>query len=153
MSVIRWNIGSSDRHFPGFVNIDRCPPADLIADLNGRWPGDDSTVSEIRAWDLLEHLPTPIWSLNEGYRVLVPNGIFDIIVPTTDGRGWAQDPAHVCYPPFNRNSFKYFTHGDAHLTRFAPANGVRCAFRVVSEEEHMHPDKVSKLHIILAAVK
>lgn len=150
---MKLNLGSCSRSFPGFISVDICEPADQIVDLAGPWPWPDSSVDEIRAWDILEHLPTPIWSLNEGFRVLVPGGLYDIIVPTTDGRGWAQDPGHICMPPFNRNTFFYFTHGNPHLTRFAPQNGVRCAFRVVAEEEHMYADQVSKLHIVLEAIK
>jgi SAM-dependent methyltransferase len=150
---LKLNLGSCDRHFPGFVAVDIVPPADVIADLNERWPWEDSSIDEIRAWDLLEHLKTPIHSMNEGWRVLRPGGRFDIQVPTTDGRGWAQDPGHVCWPPFNRNSFFYYEHGNPHLTRFAPMNGVRCAFRIVHDQEQMLTDHVSKLHIILEAVK
>lgn len=151
---MRLNLGCSDAHLPKpWVNVDVVPPADQLADLNGRWPWGDNTVSEIRAYDILEHLKSPIHTMNEAYRVLRPGGTFDIMVPTTDGRGWAQDPTHVCWPPWNRNSFFYYTAGNAHLTRFAPQNGVRCAFKVVSEEEHMYRDHVSKLHIVLEAVK
>jgi len=150
---LKLNLGSCDRHFPGFVAVDIAPPADVIADLNERWPWEDSSIDEIRAWDLIEHLCSPTHTMNEAWRVLKPNGRLDIEVPTTDGRGWAQDPGHICWPPWNRNSFFYYEHGNPHLTRFAPANGVRCAFRIVEEDEQMLADRVSKLHIILEAVK
>jgi hypothetical protein len=148
------NLGCSDGILPGlWINVDITPPADQLVDLNGPWPWADNSVTEIRAYDVLEHLKSPIHMMNEAWRVLCRGGRFDIVVPTTDGRGWAQDPTHVCWPPWNRNSFFYYTAGNAHLTRFAPQNGVRCAFRVVSEEEHMLANKVSKLHIVLEAVK
>jgi len=150
---VRLNLGSCDRHEPGYVNVDICQPADQIADLSEPWPWETGTIAEIRAWDIFEHLPDPKHTMNEAFRVLKPGGRLDIEVPTTDGRGWAQDPGHICWPPWNRNSFFYYTHGDPHLTRFAPMNGVRCAFRVVSETEQRLSDNVSKLHIILEAVK
>ena len=150
---MRINLGCSDRLLQGFVNVDLHKPADKIADLNETWPWNDSTVDEIRAWDLLEHLRSPIHSMNEAWRVLKPGGRFDIVVPTTDGRGWAQDPTHVCWPPFNRNSFFYYEHGNPHLTRFAPMNGVKCAYRITFSDEKLLVDQVSKLHIILEAVK
>ena len=146
---MKLNLGCSDRHFEGFVNVDLCAPADIIADLNHRWPWDNSSIDEIRAWDVVEHLNSSIFTMNEAWRVLKPGGLFDIVVPTTDGRGAWQDPGHVSF--WNRNSFFYFEHGNAHLTRFAPANGVRCAFQIVSEEEKMLGDHVSKLHIVLKA--
>lgn len=145
------NLGCSDAHVPGMVNVDIVRPADVVADLNQRWPWPDSSIRAIRAYDVIEHLRDPKHTMNEAYRVLEPGGKFDIIVPTTDGRGAWQDPGHVSF--WNRNSFFYFEHGNAHLTRFAPANGVHCAFRVVHEEQREYPDKVVKLHIVLEAVK
>lgn len=150
---MRLNLGSCGRDFPEFLSVDLCPPADLICDLSKPWPWPDSSVEEIRAWDIIEHLPNPLDTMNEAFRVLVPGGRFDIQVPTTDGRGWAQDPGHICWPPWNRNSFFYYTQGNGHLTRFAPMNGVRCAFHVLFEKEEMLADMVSKLHIILGAAK
>ena len=178
---MKLNIGCCDRAFPGFVSVDLVPPADQLVNLAEPWPWQDSSVEEIRAWDIIEHIGDcnhmgwqwcetcvrhrggmpfgqkirdfrgSIHVMNEAHRVLRPGGRFDIIVPTTDGRGAWQDPGHVSF--WNRNSFLYFTHGDAHLTRFAPANGVQCAYRVIEEQESMHPGKVSKLHIVLEAVK
>jgi hypothetical protein len=148
---MKLNLGSSNRHFPDFVSVDICPPAEVIADLNAPWPWENSSIEEIRAWDIVEHLRSPVFTMNEAFRVLVPNGRFDIQVPTTDGRGAWQDPGHVSF--WNRNSFFYYEHGNPHLTRFAPMNGVRCAFRIVSEEEKMLADRVRKLHIIVEAVK
>jgi ubiquinone/menaquinone biosynthesis C-methylase UbiE len=148
---MRLNLGCSDRHFPGFTNVDLCAPADVIADLTERWPWEDNSIEVIRAWDLIEHLPDKNFTMNEAFRVLKPGGCFDIEVPTTDGRGAWQDPGHVSF--WNRNSFFYYQHGNPHLTRFAPMNGVRCAFRIVEEHERMLADQVSKLHIVLEAVK
>jgi hypothetical protein len=149
---LRLNLGCSDAHQPKpWINVDVTLPADQLADLNERWPWGDNTVSEIRAHDILEHLYSPMHSMNEAWRVLTPGGNLDIAVPTTDGRGAWQDPGHVSF--WNRNSFMYFEAGNAHLTRFAPANGIRCAFKIVSEKEEMIEDRVAKLHIVLKAVK
>jgi len=148
---MKLNLGCSDRLFPGYVNVDLQQPADVVADLNERWPWADSTVDEIRAWDVIEHLRSPINTMNEAFRVLKPGGKFDIIVPTTDGRGAWQDPGHVSF--WNRNSFFYFEHRNPHLTRFAPANGVKCAFRILQSDQQWLADEVSKLHVVLEAVK
>lgn len=181
--MIRWNLGSCDRHFPGYLAVDLCPPADIIADLAGPWPAEDSTVHEIRAWDIIEHIGdcdhvsanwycarcfrardamtlrtgymrnpfAQIHVMNEAWRVLVPGGKFDIEVPTTDGRGAWQDPTHRSY--WNLNSFKYFTAGDPHLTRFAKHYGTLASFKVLNASQQTLPEQVTKLKIILEAVK
>jgi hypothetical protein len=199
---IRWNLGACDRNFEGFTSIDICLPADIIADLAGPWPGEDSSVTEIRAWDIIEHigdcdhispwvcsrckahrkqcdvitsrietvynasgatvyahLPNrenrhplaQIHVMNEAYRVLQPGGIFDIEVPTTDGRGAFQDPTHRSY--WNLNSFLYFKEGDPHRIRFGRHYGIEARFKVLSHEMMKHPGDVWKLKIKLEAVK
>jgi predicted SAM-dependent methyltransferase len=148
---VRLNLGCSDRLEPGFENVDICQPCDRVVDLRGAWPWETGSVSEIRAWDIIEHLPDRIHTMNEAFRVLKPGGRLDIIVPTTDGRGAFQDPTHVSF--WNRNSFFYFEAGNPHLTRFEKAYGMRCAFRIVSEKSETLVDGVTKLHIVLEAVE
>ena len=147
---MRLNIGCSDAHIAGWINVDICPPADQIVDLRERWPWEDSTVGHIRAHDIIEHLPDKIHTMNEMWRVLRPDGVADIIVPTTDGPGAWQDPTHCSY--WNRNSFPYYTHLDPHRERFGKAYGVEARFRVASADITV-PGGVHKLHIVLAAVK
>jgi hypothetical protein len=149
---LRLNLGCSDRLEPGFENVDMCQPCDRVVDLRGAWPWETGSVSEIRAWDIIEHLPDRIHTMNEAFRVLKPGGRLDIIVPTTDGRGAFQDPTHVSF--WNRNSFFYFEAGNPHLTRFEKAYGMQCAYRVVSSDGTVkYPDGVTKLHIVLEAVE
>lgn len=147
------NIGCSDALLPGWVNVDITPPADVVADLNKVWPWPDNHADEIRAFHVLEHFKSPIHTMNEAWRVLKPGGKFDITVPTTDGRGWAQDPGHICWPPWNRNSFFYYTKDHPCLVRFAPANGVKCAYRVLSENHYNQAGGVVILNIVLEAAK
>ena len=148
---MKLNLGCSDRHFPApWVNVDMVPPADRIVDLREPWPWLDSSVEEIRAWDIIEHLPDKIHTMNEAWRALQPGGRFDIEVPTTDGPGAFQDPTHVSY--WHRHSFFYYTAGDPHRERFGRAYGVTARFKVVSESLTA-PGGVPKLRIVLEAVK
>ena len=149
---MKLNLGCSDALLEGYVNVDVCPPADMVADLTQRWPWADASVQHIRAWDIIEHLPKPIHTMNEAWRVLAPGGTLEIVVPTTDGRGAWQDPQHVSF--WNRNSFFYYTAGDPHRERFGRAYGIDARFEVVSErQESSWRKKVVKLSITLKAVK
>jgi SAM-dependent methyltransferase len=158
---MKLNLGCSDRFKPGYVNVDLIPPSHVSpgdlqqyfqqADLSQPWPWAASSIEEIVADDIIEHLPNKIFTMNEIHRVLIPGGLAHIFVPTTDGRGAWQDPTHCSW--WNRNSFLYYTENDPHYTRFHEAYGIRGCFRVVKEEMSEYPGFVSKLSIVLKAVK
>lgn len=97
------NLGCSDDHKPGYINIDQCQPADIVIDLSKPWKElEDSSADEIYAHDVAEHLPK-IHFMNEAWRVLKPGGLLDLAVPCVmlaDGRvnpGAFADPTHVAY--------------------------------------------------------
>lgn len=100
---------------PGFTSVD-LTNADIITDLNERWPFEDDTVGVVRAHHVLEHLADSIHTMNEMYRVLAPEGFALIEVPSTDGKGAWQDPTHKTF--WNSNSFGYYT--SPHLAKFIP---------------------------------
>ena len=151
---MKLNICCSDSHAAGYWNVDRVPPADQIVDLDRGWLWQDSSIEEIRAWDAFEHLRYPIHSMNEAWRVLVPGGKLDLIVPTTDGRGAWQDPGHISY--WNPNSLWYFCEDHPCWQRFHAAYGIAARFRLV-ESTHAIDGPASnmiwKLRAILEAIK
>lgn len=148
---MRLNLGCCDAHLPHFVNVDRCAPADQIVDLREPWPWPDSSVDEIVAHDIFEHLPDKIHTMNEAWRVLKPGGVIDLVFPTTDGRGAFQDPTHVSF--WTPNDLWYFTAGDPHRERFGEHYGVVARFRVTRQSHTELPNRVWKLHAWLEAVK
>jgi len=93
----------------GYETVDLMD-ADIICDLNGRWPFEDNSVGILRSFDVFEHLKDPIHTMKEVSRVLVPGGWLFCQVPSTDGRGAFQDPTHVSF--WNENSFWYYTNRD-----------------------------------------
>jgi predicted SAM-dependent methyltransferase len=135
----------------GYINVDLCPPADKLCDLREVWPWPDSSVEEIKAHDIFEHLPDKIHTLNEAYRVLRSGGLLDLIVPTTDGRGAWQDPTHCSY--WNENSLFYAEYNNPHNTRFRAAYGMRHQFLILSKRTVEYADFVWKLHAQLRAIK
>lgn len=99
----------------GTVDVQGTP--DLVHDLRDRWPWEDGTVGVLRASHVLEHLPDPVHSMSEAFRVLAPGGMLFLEVPSTDGRGAWQDPTHCSF--WNENSMRYYT--DDRWRKYLPA--------------------------------
>lgn len=101
--MTRLNLGASDDRRAGYLSVDIAPPADVVCDLRARWPWADSTVDEIFAHDVFEHIDNPafpmgkgaIWCMNEAHRVLKPGGVLDLYVPCLPGDAPFVDPTHV----------------------------------------------------------
>src|SRR3989304_5959812 len=106
---VKINLGSNRNVLPGWINTDIYPfeGVDVVADLNKPWPWEDDHAAYIRAFDLVEHLRDPAFTMNEAWRVPGHGVIFEIWVPSTDGRGAFQDPTHVSF--WNFNSFLYYS--------------------------------------------
>jgi len=106
---VKINLGCNQNALRGWINVDihEFDGVDVVANLEERWPWDDNSVDYIRAYDILEHLHSPIHSMNEAWRVLAHGGILEVLVPSTDGRGAFQDPTHVSF--WNQNSFLYYS--------------------------------------------
>lgn len=150
-SAMKLNLGCCDAPLPDFVNIDLVPgPGVEVVDLRQPWPWPDNRIGHVRAWDVIEHLPDKIFTMNELWRVLAPGGTVEIVVPTTDGSGAWQDPTHVSY--WNRRSFLYYEAGNPYRERFAQAYGIRAKFWVVQERIENNADGV-RLMITLEAIK
>lgn len=149
---MRLNLGCCDAPVSGYVNVDMVAGSgvDQVADLSMPWPWPDNSVDLVRAWDIIEHLPDKIRTMNEMYRVLAPGGRAEIVVPTTDGTGAFQDPTHVSF--WNRRSFLYYEAGNPYRERFANSYGIKARFRTVSERTD-HSMDGPRLTIILEAVK
>lgn len=84
--MIKLNLGSGDVRFDGFTNVDLYDnTADIQADI-AELPFNDNSVDEIRAFQVIEHVP--YWKseqiLKEMYRVLTPGGTARLETPDID---------------------------------------------------------------------
>jgi glycosyltransferase involved in cell wall biosynthesis len=104
----------------GYETVD-LKDADIICDLNEKWPFKDNSIAIIRAYDVFEHLKDPIHTMSELSRVLVPGGWVFGRVPSTDGRGAFCDPTHISF--WNERSFGYYTN--ANLAKYIDFRGGR----------------------------
>ena len=195
--AIRLNLGCSDDLKTGYVNVDRASDEPLqstlsaavfhvrvgygyffrddyvyTTDLNDKWPLADSTVDEVYAKDVFEHVDNSsfpgnkgkIWVMNETYRVLKPGGVLTLIVPCAylrDGRmnpGAFADPTHVSFWTYDDRYYfcEEWNNSRGERGRLGPAYGINAVFRPRSWElvEYGAPDeRRSKIHAVLEAVK
>lgn len=158
-SLHRVNLGANRRAMPGWENVDlvRFPGIDTVADLEKPWPWGDNTVDVFRAYDLVEHLHDPVHTMNEAWRCLKPYGLFEILVPSTDGRGAFQDPTHVSF--WNTNSFGYYAvalgddgalHSHNYRQIYAP-HLIKAAFEVLLGESDPSDDGV--IYVMARCIK
>lgn len=154
---MRLNLGAADRHLAGFASVDINPPADFVCDLGLRWPWPDSSVDEIVAFDIVEHLPDKRLTMNEMWRVLRHGGVATIEVPTVQGVGSVCDPTHVSY--WSAGSFEYYEKGNYARERFRDSSYYRinADFKIVCMEPSSYANRfgeiVTKVKAVLEAVK
>ena len=106
---MKLNIGSGDKKFDGFLNVDDDPhvsPDYLINldDVNLKLPFEDDSVEEIKAIHVLEHIGDGfIRLMQELYRVGKDGCIIDIVAPNEYHAVFYGDPTHK--RPINVNIF------------------------------------------------
>lgn len=126
MRHMKLNLGSFDVRLEGFMSVDIDPTVnpDFCADLNFTWPWVDSSIEEVVAVDVFEHLVDKRHTMNELWRILIPGGTARVVVPhATLGDGGHCDPTHVSY--WTQSDFEYYTPFDG----FGRAVGERSRFR------------------------
>jgi predicted SAM-dependent methyltransferase len=152
---MKLNLGANDRRIEGFLSVDVCEPADQIVDLTQPWPWETSSVEEVIAQDIFEHLPDRVHTMNQLHRILKPGGRATIEVPSAaKGAGFAQDPTHQS--AWCMNSFQYYRHQSFAHKRLAKSYGITAEFQIVSLKEHEYQDEyeaVWKIVAVLEAVK
>ncbi|RMG93763.1 MAG: methyltransferase domain-containing protein [Chloroflexi bacterium] len=87
------------------------PPDGMMvcANLEDPLPFADNTFTDVRAWDVLEHIHNLFGLMNELWRVITHDGVLDIVVPRAPHPDAFGDPGHVRF--FTPVTFDYFTPG------------------------------------------
>jgi SAM-dependent methyltransferase len=101
----------------GWVNCDyiQTDYADLVFDVQQRWPLADSSVHEIYAAHMLEHLTDYRTFFKEAWRVLIPNGQMFLRLPHGANRAAWWDVEHV--RPWFAECFAFLQPGYADSIR------------------------------------
>src|SRR5579862_666956 len=152
----RFEAGLSERGSMPAVRSDRGPAGGLAVRT--------SSVEDIIAHDVFEHLPSKIFTLNEAHRVLQANGTLDLWVPCvylSDGRvnpGAFADPTHTTF--WTMDDRYYFceegNHPRGERGRLGPAYGITALFRPLHWELYEYgegAERRSKVRALLQAVK
>ncbi len=150
---LRLDLGCGLRKTEGFVGVDihDWEGVDVVADLTRRFPFPDSSVDEIKAYNIIEHLPDRIHTMNEMWRICKPGAIVDILVPSTDGRGAFQDPTHVSF--WNINSFKYYSIEFPEYLDLCKSYGFQGAYKLISLSQQESSDGVVHVRAVLQVIK
>lgn len=127
--LLKLDLGCGPNKRDGFHGVDQMPfpGVDTIHDLRKTWPWGKESVQEVHCSHFLEHLTNPerVHFYNELYRVLVPGGTAQIIVPHwSSGRAYG-DPTHQ-WPPVVEFSFYYLDK--TWRAANAPHCGLTCDF-------------------------
>ncbi len=151
--ILRVDIGCGIHKPKDFIGVDIAPGVgvDIVADLSKEFPFPDSSVDELRAHDIIEHLYDRIHTMNEIWRVCKPGAKIDIRVPSTDGRGAFQDPTHISF--WNINSFLYYCSEFPAYIELCRRYGFQGEFKAVKLEHEESPDGVIHVRAELLVVK
>jgi len=150
---LKIDLGCGPYKQDGFLGVDKVsnPNVDIVADLTGRFPFATSSVDQLRAHDIIEHLPDRLHTMNEIWRICKHGALVDIRVPSSDGRGAFQDPTHVSF--WNANSFYYYSRQFPAYFNLCQAYGFKGEFEMLDIVEESAPDQVIHVNVKLKVIK
>lgn len=112
--IIKLDFGCGPNPTEGFEGVDSIKFNDKIKHIlnlaKDIWPWDDNSVTEARASHFVEHLTSyeRVYFINELYRILIPGGKCQIIVPHWASCRAYGDPTHQ-WPPISEFWFYYLS--------------------------------------------
>jgi hypothetical protein len=147
---IKLNIGGGYKRFEGFKNVDFDPLTnpDYCVNLEtGTFPIEDSTVSEVKAHHILEHIGVGFFHLiQELYRICENGAIIDIRVPHHRHEIFYGDASHI--RPITVEMLRQFSkkYNEYHIGAFNSSSGFGLRLNVDFEivEYDFIPDDIWK---------
>jgi SAM-dependent methyltransferase len=96
--MTKLNLGCGRRPLEGYINVDchDVEGVDCVFDLSDAlWPWPPGSVDEIKAFHVLEHLPSWTDAMQSMYAIMKPGALLYIAVPHHWSDGYMGDPTHV----------------------------------------------------------
>lgn len=95
--TLRLNLGCGCDYRAGYINVDnsRIFKADRYFNLEDVWPIDANSISQIIAFQIVEHIHDLQLFMREAHRVLINLGMLHIKAPWWSGHWAVGDPTHV----------------------------------------------------------
>ena len=135
---LRINLGAGSDIIPGWINHDlfALPGIDQSHNLNiYPWPWSDSSIDEVVALDVLEHLDDFVRAMEELYRILKPGGMIQLKGPYWNSAYCYIDPTHR--RGYHESSFLFFDPRSHWCTDRSYYTHAR--FLVEERVFHLHP--------------
>jgi|SRR5277367_2332481 len=127
--LAKLNLGSGIDAIPGYVNVDSVAilGVDAIWDLNQEpWPWADESASEVRAYDVFEHVDDPLLFMRECYRVLEYGGLLNMHTCFWKSQNAFTDPTHKRF--CTEETWDYWIPGTYLHSRYGAAYAGKVAF-------------------------
>jgi len=120
------NIGSGLKRYEGFLNLDHDAAVnpDILLELGSKIPLEDSSVSEIKAYHVLEHISDGFFPMMvELYRIAKNGCILDIQVPHHRSEIWYGDPTHCRFITVDNMRLFNKNYNDWHIQQWGSSTG------------------------------
>ena len=132
------NLGAGSDIIQDYINHDlvSLPGISVVHNLNHYpWPWADSSIEEIKAFDVLEHVDDFIKAMEEIFRILVAGGRCHVSVPYWNSWCVPSDPTHK--RGFHEITFRFFDPESAYCQERPYYSKAR--FKVAAEEFVLAP--------------
>lgn len=108
---MKLHLGCGNKKLKGFINCDLSPEVnpDRIIDLEKKLPFKNSSVEEIIAEHVLEHIYNFVPLMHEFWRISKKDSLIKLKTPFYSSWGQFNDPTHVRF--FTPWTFEYFKKG------------------------------------------
>jgi SAM-dependent methyltransferase len=155
---VRLNLGCGRKKLAGFVNVDKSEAVapDVLWDLDRfPYPLERGHFTEVRAFDVVEHLQDIPAFMDEVHALLAPGGTIEITTPHYSSPNSYNDPTHrfhfglFAFDVFTRHELDYYAKGRFDLVQrklyFEPSAIARLKFHLFNRYPRFYERRLAWL--------